>query len=330
MDRASASGAEGRRFDSFRGHVSEQRPTRATFLVRRILVFGLALLGLILILRFVSGAISSQPVDGTSAPIPVPVVTPAFDCEANSPLPQSFVDTWTTEYQPTSFNVTVVDLVEGCTYSLGDTVATFPTASTGKIIVATGVLELVAAGTLDYATVTSDMELMITESDNSAADRLFKIIGKNDAVVSIASRYGLASTTTGGAWGTIMTNSSDQALLLNQVVGTAESPLPEAQRVILRDLMTRVNPEQAWGAGPSGGIPELWTGAVKNGWYLSVEGDRPPVGLWRINTLGYVWDPNKTPRWIFTGYSNTWTTQERGISAWNSVTKQLSTSLGVR
>ena len=330
VDRASASGAEGRRFDSFRGHVSEQRPTRATFLVRRILVFGLALLGLILILRFVSGAISSQPVDGTSAPIPVPVVTPAFDCEANSPLPQSFVDIWTTEFQPTSFNVTVVDLVEGCTYSLGDTAATFPTASTGKIIVATGVLELVATGTLDYATVTSDMELMITESDNSAADRLFKIIGKNDAVVSIASRYGLASTTTGGAWGTIMTNSSDQALLLNQVVGTAESPLPEAQRVILRDLMSRVNPEQAWGAGPSGGIPELWTGAVKNGWYLSVEGDRPPVGLWRINTLGYVWDPNKTPRWIFTGYSNTWTTQERGISAWNSVTKQLSTSLGVR
>jgi len=310
--------------------VNEQRPTRATFLVRRILVFGLALLGLIMILRFASGAISSQPIEGTSAPIPVPVVTPAFDCEANSPLPQSFVDAWTTEYQPTSFNMTVVDLVEGCTYSLGDTAATFPTASTGKIIVATGVLELVAAGTVDYATVTSDMELMITESDNSAADRLFKIIGKNDAVVSIASRYGLASTTTGGAWGTIMTNSSDQALLLNQVVGTAESPLPEAQRVILRDLMIRVNPEQAWGAGSTGFIPELWSGAVKNGWYLSVEGDRLPVGLWRINTLGYVWDPNKTPRWIFTGYSNTWTTQERGISAWNSVTKQLSTSLGVR
>ena len=310
--------------------MNEQRPTRATFLVRRILVFGLALLGLIMILRFASGAISSQPIEGTSAPIPVPVVTPAFDCEANSPLPQSFVDAWTTEFQPTSFNMTVVDLVEGCTYSLGDTAATFPTASTGKIIVATGVLELVAAGTVDYATVTSDMELMITESDNSAADRLFKIIGKNDAVVSIASRYGLASTTTGGAWGTIMTNSSDQALLLNQVVGTAESPLPEAQRVILRDLMIRVNPEQAWGAGSTGGIPIEWSAAVKNGWYLSVEGDQPPVGLWRVNTLGYVWDQNKSPRWIFTGYSNSWPTEETGELAWSSITKQLSETLGVR
>jgi hypothetical protein len=119
-------------------------------------------------------------------------------------------------------------------------------------------------------------------------------------------------------------------LLLNQVVGSVASPLPEAQRIILRDLMSRVNPEQAWGAGISGGTPNLWTSAVKNGWYLSVEGDLPPVGLWRVNTLGYVWDQTKSPRWIFTGYSNTWTTQERGISAWNAITKQLSTTLGTR
>jgi hypothetical protein len=310
--------------------VSDQRPTRTKFLVRRILVFGFTLLALILILRFISGAISLQPIAGSAAPVPVPVVTPAFDCEGNSPVPQTFVDAWSAEFQPTSFNLTIIDLVEGCTYSLGDTPATFPTASTGKVIVATGVLEMVAAGTLDYTSVAADLELMITESDNNAADRLFKIIGKNDTVVSIASRYGLVSTTTGGAWGTIMTNSTDQALLLNQVVGTTESPLPEAQRVILRDLMSRVNPEQAWGAGPSGGIPDLWTAVVKNGWYLSVEGDRPPLGLWRINTLGYVWDPNKSPRWIFTGYSNTWSTQERGISAWNAITKQLSTTLGTR
>jgi hypothetical protein len=189
---------------------------------------------------------------------------------------------------------------------------------------------MVAAGTLDYASVAPDLELMITQSDNSAADRLFKKIGKNDAVISIATRYGLVSTTTGGAWGTILTNSSDQALLLNQVVGTIESPLPEAQRIILRDLMTKVNPEQAWGAGSSGGTPSLWTAAVKNGWYLSVAGDRPPVGLWRINTMGYVWDQDKSPRWIFSGYSNSWTTQERGISAWNEITKQLSKTLGIR
>ena len=299
-------------------------------MVRRTFVFGFGFLGVILILRILSGAISSQPIDNSAAPIPVPIVTPAFDCEANSPAPQTFIDEWSAEFQPKNFNVTVIDLAEGCTYSLGDVAATFPTASTGKIIVATGVLEMIADGTLDYASVATDLELMITESDNNAADRLFKKIGKNDAVVSIATRYGLSSTTTGGAWGTIMTNSTDQALLLNQVIGTAESPLPEAQRVILRDLMTRVNSEQAWGAGSAADLPPEWSAAVKNGWYLSVEGDRPPVGLWRINTLGYVWDQGKTPRWIFTGYSNTWTTQERGISAWNAITNQLSTTLGTR
>ena len=330
MDRASASGAEGRRFDSFRGHVSNQRPTKATFLVRRTLVFGALFLVLILILRFLADAISPQPAEGTTAPIPIPVVTPAFDCDANSPLPQNFIDKWSAEFAPANFNVTVIDLVEGCTYSLGDSVATFPTASTGKVIIATGVLEMIASGALDYASVSSDMELMITQSDNSAADRLYKMIGKNTAAESIAIRYGLLSTVTGGAWGTIMTNSSDQALLLNQVVGTAESPMPEAQRVILRDLMSRVIPQQAWGAGSSGGIPDLWTAAVKNGWYLSVPGDRPPVGLWRINTLGYVWDQSETPRWIFTGYSNTWTSEERGISGWDAITQQLTATLGIR
>lgn len=310
--------------------MNDQRPSRTRYMVRRALVFGLALLGLIVILRLVSGTISSQPADGTAAPIPVPVFTPAFDCEANAPIPQTFVDAWSAEFQPTNFNVTVIDLVEGCTYSIGDSAATFPTASTGKVIVATGVLEMVAAGTLDYASVAPDLELMIIESNNDSANRLFRAMGENIGIASVIQRYGLTSTNIGRTWGMIQTTSSDQALLLNQVVGTSESPLPEAQRVILRDLMIRVNPEQAWGAGSAGGIPVGWSAAVKNGWYLSVEGDQPPVGLWRINTVGYVWDAEKSPRWIFTGYSDTWPTEETGELAWSSITKQLSETLGIR
>jgi hypothetical protein len=298
--------------------------------VRRTLVFGSIFLGVVLILRLASGAITSAPTEGSAAPIPVPVVTPAFDCEANSPVPKTFVDTWSAEFQPISFNVTIVDLVEGCTYSLGDAPATFPTASTGKVIVATRALEMVAEGELDYSVIAPDLDLMITESNNASANRIFLAIGENVGISSVIQRYALTSTNIGRTWGTIQTNSSDQALLLNQVVGAAESPLPEAQRVILRDLMTRVNPDQAWGAGSAGGIPLNWSAAVKNGWYLSVQGDQPPVGLWRINTVGYVWDPSNTPRWIFTGYSNTWPTEETGELAWSAITKQLSETLGVR
>jgi hypothetical protein len=289
-------------------------------MVRRTLVFGSIALGLLLIFKINSGEFTDASL----------MLEPPYDCEANSPLPQTFIDVWSAEFQPTSFNVTITDLVEGCNYTLGDSALTFPTASTGKVMIATRALEMVAAGTLDYATITADMELMIIESDNESANRLFLAVGENVGIASVIQSYSLTSTVVGKTWGTIQTNSSDQALLLNQVVGSVASPLPEAQRIILRDLMSRVNPEQAWGAGISGGTPNLWTSAVKNGWYLSVEGDLPPVGLWRVNTLGYVWDQTKSPRWIFTGYSNTWTTQERGISAWNAITKQLSTTLGTR
>jgi len=308
--------------------VSNHKISKRTYMKRRVTVFGAAILFLFFLLKLLAGLLSPEPISVDSAPTPIPVATPAFDCAANTPLPQTFIDAWVLEFAAVDFNATVIDLVENCSYSMGEAAAVFPTASTGKLLVATGVLELVASGTLDYAIVKSDLNLMITQSDNNAADRLFDLIGGNDTVISICERYGLTSTTTGGAWGTILTNSVDQANLLNQTIGTQTSALPEAQRVILRDLLTKVNPAQAWGAG-NVTIPN-WTIAVKNGWYLSVPGDRPPEGLWRINTLGYTWDQTSKPRWIFTGFSNTWETQERGISAWNSISTQLSNSLGVR
>jgi len=308
--------------------VSKNPTSKRTYFVRRVTVFGAAIVFLLVLLRLFAGFLSSESTPVEAAPIPIPVATPAFDCAASTPLPQSFIDSWVLEFGALDFNTTIIDLVENCVYSMGEPTSVFPTASTGKLIVATGVLELVAGGTLDYASVESDMTLMITQSDNNAADRLFVVIGRNDALISIIERYGLTVTTTGGAWGTVLTNSADQANLLNQVVGTQASSLPEAQRVTLRDLLTKVNPEQAWGAG-NVTIPD-WTTAVKNGWYLSVPGDRPPEGLWRVNTLGYVWDQTSKPRWIFTGYSNTWETQERGISAWNAISTQLSNTLAIR
>ena len=300
--------------------MSINRPKKQTFILRRITVLGIIAIAFLLVFRAISA-------DAIKLPIKL---SPAFDCAANTPVPQSFIDTWSVEFQPVNFNVTVIDLVEGCTYSLGDSAATFPTASTGKVIVATRALEMVAAGTLDYTTIATDLDLMITESNNDSANRIFLAIGENVGISSVIERYSLTSTAIGRTWGTIQTTSSDQAMLLNQVVGTVESPLPEPQRIVLRDLMKGVEPEQAWGAGISGGIPALWTSAVKNGWYLSVEGDQPPVDLWRINTVGYVWDEAKTPRWIFTGYSNTWATEEQGEMAWSAITKQLSQTLGIR
>lgn len=241
--------------------------------------------------------------------------TPEYDCSAHNPFSEANLANWNATHSPGAYNATVIDLVHNCTYSAGNPDAKFPTASTGKILVATGVLEKVAQGQIEYASVQADMTSMITQSDNSAADRLFAAIGKAATLQDIEVRYGMSATVTDRGWGTTMTNSSDQAKLLSQVIGTQQSPLPEAQRVILRDLMKNVNPEQSWGAGTN--IPAGWSIAVKNGWYQAVAGDIPPEGKWRINTLGMTWDQTGTQRWIFTAYSNEWASQSAGISAWN-------------
>ena len=322
MDRASASGAEGRRSDSFRGHVSNLKsPSRSRYVLRRFLVFAAISLLVVGVLKFVATKTAGVDLDASVTPTPIPVASPEHDCDANSPVDLEFISTWTNEFGAVDFNATITDLVHDCTYSIGDEKKIFPMASTGKVMVATGVLEKVAAGKISYESIEDDITLMITQSDNSAADRLYKKMGKAKAMEALISRYGLVDTVAGKGWGTILTNSKDQAHLLDQVLGTADSPLPEKQRVILRKLMSGVNPEQAWGAGH--GIPEDWTEAVKNGWYLSEPGDIPPVGLWRINSLGYVWDSTGTARWNFAGYSNTWETQERGESAWSALSDHI-------
>lgn len=251
--------------------------------------------------------------------------TPEYDCAQHNPFSETNLTTWTTTHQPGTYNATVIDLQNECTYTAGNPDATFPMASTGKVMIATGILEMAATGRLDYATVSTDMNSMITQSDNSAADRLFATMGKVATMQAQNLRYGMTKTTTDRGWGTTMTTSYDQAIFLNQVIGNQESDLPEAQRVILRDLMKNVNPEQAWGAGSN--IPTGWSVAVKNGWYQAVAGDIPPEGKWRINTVGLAFDSTGVPRWIFTAFSNEWTTQSAGISAWNDFSALVAANL---
>lgn len=250
---------------------------------------------------------------------------PPYDCAANNPFSEVNLTAWTSAHSPGTFNATVQDVLNNCTYAIGNAEATFPMASTGKVIIATGVLEKVARGELDYASVEADMRSMITVSDNGAADRLFALIGKAPTFVDIETRYGLTQTKTDRGWGTTLTNSADQVKLLDQIIGISSSPLPDVQRQILRDLMKNVVPDQAWGAGTN--IPAGWSVAVKNGWYQAVPGDIPPVGLWRVNTVGMTWDESGSPRWIFAAYSNEWPTQSAGVSAWNDLAALITANL---
>jgi len=251
---------------------------------------------------------------------------PPYDCETNNPFSQLAIENWVTTHSPGAFNATVIDLINDCTYHAGNLETTFPMASTGKVLIATAILEMVTRGEIDYPSVQTDMTAMITQSDNSAADRLFAKMGRAATMQDLEARFGLTQTVTDRGWGTTRTNSVDQAKFINQVLGLKESPLPEAERVILRNLMKNVNPEQAWGAGTN--VPSGWSVAVKNGWYQAVEGDIPPVGLWRVNTVGIVWDEAENPRWVFTAFSNEWPTQSAGVSAWNDLAGLISGTFG--
>jgi len=250
--------------------------------------------------------------------------TPAYDCASNNPFNEITIANWTATHSPGTFNATVLDLVNDCTYAIGNPEATFPMASTGKVLIATAILEMVARAEIDYPSVQADLTAMITQSDNAAADRMFAKMGRAVPMQELEVRYGLTQTTTDRGWGTTFTNSADQAKFLNQVLGKQESSLPQEQRQILRNLMQNVNPEQAWGAGTN--VPTGWSVAVKNGWYQAVVGDIPPVGKWRVNTVGMTWDQTDTPRWIFTAFSNEWPTQSAGVNAWNDLAKLISTT----
>ncbi|GGW15995.1 hypothetical protein GCM10010501_30300 [Streptomyces libani subsp. rufus] len=132
-------------------------------------------------------------------------------------------------------------------------------------------------------------EPMIRRSDNAAADALWRRIGRAPGLAAANERLGLTSTTggPGGKWGLTRTTASDQIRLLRAVFGTqgtvraGSGGLDARSRAYVRDLMSRVAPEQGWGVSAAG------TGtsgrALKNGWL-----ERNTTGLWDVNSVGRV------------------------------------------
>ena len=255
-----------------------------------------------------------------------PTGAQATTCSDRDPLSSTYMSAWRQAYGAYSYQIAVYDLTTGCQYVAADTSKSFQTASTVKLAIAVGIMEGVSAGKYSWASVRSDMTAMITVSSNTAASRLYRKIGRGTGIKRVASHYGMVGTAPGRSWGVTKTTALDQVRLMNRALAKTNPRISSGNRTRLLALMKRVTPTQHWGAG--GGIPTGWTSAVKNGWYPTVAGDEPPVGRWRLNTVGMVYDASGKPRWIMAGYSNTWRTQSQGIRAWNSVTRQLVRTLG--
>ncbi len=145
--------------------------------------------------------------------------------------------------------------------------------------------------------------VMITESDNDAASELWNAIGQADGLAEANQRLGLTSTTPGEGdyWGLTTTTPLDQVRLLSALVSTA-SPVSAEHRSYILQLMTQVDPDQAWGVSSGG------TAALKNGWL-----DRPD-GTWAINSIGIVTSADNR-QLIIAVQSHGWDSMEAGVAA---------------
>ncbi|MEU2777395.1 serine hydrolase [Streptomyces sp. NPDC007162] len=124
-------------------------------------------------------------------------------------------------------------------------------------------------------------EVMIRNSDNTAASALWRAIGRAPGLESANKRLGLTSTTGGpdARWGLSRTTAGDQIRLLRAIFGTGSTPLDAPSRSRIRTLMTQIADEQSWGV--SAAADSGW--ALKNGWLM-----RTATGLWDINSVGRV------------------------------------------
>jgi hypothetical protein len=118
---------------------------------------------------------------------------------------------------------------------------------------------------------------MITESSNSAADRLWAEVGLG-GMQRFLNRAGMTHTQLSDAWGLTEITPADELTLLRLL--TRPGPvLSAASRGYVLSLMAQVVVGQRWGtpAGVGAGV----TVHVKNGWLPF-----PSGADWRINSLG--------------------------------------------
>ena len=127
----------------------------------------------------------------------------------------------------------------------------------------------------------SDLQAMIEQSDNNAAQRIWYAVGDNAGVQVWNNLVGLKATVLDptGTWGLSTSSAADQLTLLQQLV-LPTSPLNAASRAYALNLMNSVEADQKWGV--SGGADAGASTANKNGW-LNIDSDN---GLWAINSAG--------------------------------------------
>lgn len=121
---------------------------------------------------------------------------------------------------------------------------------------------------------------MIRHSDNDCAHDLYLTIGGREGLDRMLRQVGALHTRPGAgtSWGITHSRPSDQVRVLEQLTDP-EGPLTARSRHYVMELMSSVEPAQAWGV--SAAAPE-GEAALKNGWLPADAHD----GLWTVNSVG--------------------------------------------
>lgn len=122
--------------------------------------------------------------------------------------------------------------------------------------------------------------LMIQQSDNDAASRLWEDLGGVPVLDAAHRRLGVRATQLFDHWGSSTTPASDRLALLAAL--HAPGPLDADSRQFAHELMTTVVEEQRWGV--SAAADPGTTTALKNGW-TPVDADD---GRWVVGSVGIV------------------------------------------
>jgi len=154
----------------------------------------------------------------------------------------------------------------------------FYAASVMKVTILSALLMKVGGPTHLTATQKNLATLMITQSDNSAAQTLWTEEGIS-AVQNFLTKAGMSETVlcTCGAWGLTRITAHDE--LRQMQVLTNSTVLSSASRGYVLTLMSEVISSQRWGI--SAGAPSVEKLHIKNGWL-----NYPGIGDWNINSIG--------------------------------------------
>ncbi|MES4881968.1 class A beta-lactamase-related serine hydrolase [Streptomyces sp. NBC_01723] len=201
-------------------------------------------------------------------------------------------------------SVAMLDVESGAMATYGHDA--FDTASVVKVdILATLLLQAQDQGRRLSTEERAQSAAMIQKSDNDSTSALWTRIGSARGLDAANERLGLLQTRGGHGtvWGITQTTAEDQIRLLQSVFGD-KSPLSEASRTYIQDLMRHVVGSQTWGVSAAA---DSGTTALKNGWLK-----RTQTKKWDVNSIGRI--EHEGHVYLMAVLLNGCSTQEVGIS----------------